>query len=82
MEYIAVRVDGMARRYPINKVKICEDLVAAGAKVLVVYPSYTIAGEITVEVRAKLLAHRLLTGDRVTLSKKDPRLVEWMRTLR
>jgi hypothetical protein len=69
----------MARRYPVDKTKIYEDLAEGGAKVLVVYPSYTIAGEITVEVRARLLAHRLLTVGMVWLLKKDPRLAEWMK---
>ncbi len=78
-EYISVRVNGRARRFPVNKVKIYKDLVGAGAKVFVIYPSYTLAGEITAEVRARLLAHRLLTGDKVMLPRKDPRLVEWLK---
>jgi hypothetical protein len=78
-EYIDVRVNGRARRFPLDKVKIYKDLVGAGAKVFVIYPSYTVPGEITAEVRARLLAHRLLTGDTVVLPKKDPRLVEWLK---
>ena len=76
-EYVDVRVNGRARRFPVDKVRIYEDLVS-GAKVFVIYPSYSLAGEITAEVRARLLAHRLLTGDRV-LTRRDPRLVEWLK---
>jgi hypothetical protein len=78
MEYIPVIVEGMERRYPIEHVKIVEDLPNDGALVIVRYPSFSIAGEISLETRAKLLAHRCLTGDTVAVNREDSALIRWL----
>lgn len=79
MEYISVVVEGMGRRYPIEKVKIVADLPEGGALVVVRFPSYSIAGEISVETKAQLLGHRLLTGDKVVIAEKDNALIKWLK---
>jgi hypothetical protein len=77
MEYISVAVEGMGRRYPVKTVKIVADLPDGSALVVVRFPSYSIAGEISIEAKAQLLGHRLLTGDKVVIAEKDNALINW-----
>lgn len=78
MEYISVAVEGMGRRYPIKTVEIIANLPDGSALVTVRFPSYSIAGEISVEAKAQLMGHRLLTGDKVVIAKKDNALIKWL----
>jgi len=79
VEYIPVIVEGMGRRYPIQHVKIVGDLPNDGALVVVRYPSFSVAGEISLETKAKLLAHRCQTSDTVSINREESGLIKWLR---
>jgi hypothetical protein len=71
-ERIKVLVPGNGSRlYPVEKVKIVDDLPNGNTLIVVEYPSWSVTGEVTPEGKAQLLGHRLLTGAEV-VAKRDP----------
>jgi hypothetical protein len=68
---IKVLVPGNGSRlYPIAKVKIVDDLPNGNTLIVVEYPSWSVTGEVTLEGKAKLLGHRLLTGEEVLAKRR------------
>lgn len=56
LEYMPVIVNGMPRQFPIQRVKIVEDLGSAGANVIVSFPSYSLDGMISLETKRRFFA--------------------------